>query len=285
MKLIPNAVSRTFGRQILILQKNSPKLLFTVGVVGVVAGTVMACKATLKLDNILDAAEEEIEAIKTDMKDKSSYHKDLAYVYAKNGAEVARLYAPAVLIGAASIAALTGSHVILTKRNASLTAAYGTIDKAFREYRERVKKELGESKEATLYRGTELQEIVDENGKKKVVPVGDPNKMSMYAKFFDEYNVNWKKDAEYNRIFIQTQMNYLNHLLHVRGHVFLNEAYDALGIERSSAGQIVGWVVDGEGDKYIDFGMFEANKANFINGAERSILLDFNVDGPVFDKI
>ena len=60
-----------------------------------------------------------------------------------------------------------------------------------------------------------------------------------------------------------------------------------LGIPRSQAGAVVGWVL-GEGDDYIDFGMFDGNNMatrDFVNGYERSILLDFNVDGVIYDLI
>lgn len=109
--------------------------------------------------------------------------------------------------------------------------------------------------------------------------------MSPYARFFDEASANWVKDPEINHIFVQCQQNFANNLLIARGHLFLNEVYDMLGIDRSSAGQVVGWVISGDGDNFVDFGMFEAHSARFVNGYERSILLDFNVDGVVVDKI
>jgi hypothetical protein len=86
-------------------------------------------------------------------------------------------------------------------------------------------------------------------------------------------------------MFLQCQQNYFNQQLKARGHVFLNEIYDAIGLERSKAGTIVGWVTDGNGDGYIDFGMFEDASRRFINGIEPSILLDFNVDGVIYDLI
>jgi hypothetical protein len=63
-----------------------------------------------------------------------------------------------------------------------------------------------------------------------------------------------------------------------------------LGIDRSKAGSVVGWVItkEGTGDNFIDFGVFDGDNPrarDFVNGREGSILLDFNVDGVIYDKI
>lgn len=296
MKLVPQSLSRAVGRQILVAQKNSPRLLFAAGLVGVVGGTVLACKATLKLGDTLDEIREDIEAVKAfrvsdpviqaDLAPVDHYNRDMAYVYAKGGVSIVRLYGPAVIVGGLSIAALTTSHVTLSRRNAALTAAYTAVSKAYDEYRERVRRIVGDERELEIYHAAELEDFKDpDTGKKIQELVSDPTKFSPYAKFFDESNVNWEKNPEENRLFIQLQQDYLNHLLRARGHVFLNEVYDALGIDRSQEGQVVGWVISDEGDNYIDFGMFQARNARFVNGYERSILLDFNVDGVIYDKI
>lgn len=284
MKLIPASVSAKLGRQLLVLQKQSPHILFVAGVVGVVGSAVLASRATLKLSAVLDEAEHEIKGVKADLKDTEGYHKDLAYVYTKNTMEVVRLYAPAALLGAASIAMLTGSHVQMTRRNSALTAAYAAVSTAYENYRDRVRAEVGEEKERDLYHSVSLKKVMVES-KSQEVMAADPNTWSPYARFFDEQSRQWKKNAEHNKLFVLAQQNYLNDLLQSRGHVFLNEAYDALDIPRSSAGQIVGWVLGSHGDSYIDFGLYEAASARFLNGTERNVLLDFNVDGVVFDKI
>lgn len=285
MKIIPNAVTRQVARQILVTQKHSPRILFVAGIAGVVTSTVLACRATLKLHEIAEEIEDEITDVKINLEGTESYHKDLAYVYAKGAYRIGRLYAPAVIVGTASIGALTGSHITLSRRNASLTAAYAAVSKGFDEYRDRVKTELGEEREREIYHAVTIEQMIDEDGKKVFVPVADPNHWSPYARFFDEASPNWQKNAELNRLFVQCQQNYANHLLHARGHIFLNEVYDMLGLERCKAGQTVGWTLGNGGDNYIDFGLYEASSARFVNGIERSILLDFNVDGVILDNI
>ena len=290
MKFVPDSVSRNVARKLLTAKKNSPHIFFAAGVAGVVTGTVMACRATLKLEETLDEIKQDFVNVKELGKNKEQseeytqeeYYKDLGYVYAKGVLQVARLYGPSFVVGVISVAALTGSHVQLTRRNAALASTVAVVSKAFDNYRERVREELGLDKELDIYHNAKEEYNPETSEISKVV---DPGEMSPYARFFDECSPNWIKNSEMNRIFIQMQQNYANHQLKARGHVFLNEVYDSLGLERSQAGAVVGWIYNGDGDNYIDFGLFEARNARFVNGIERSILLDFNVDGVIYDLI
>lgn len=295
LKAISSAVASKLARPMLQAQKHSPTLLFGAGVVGVVATVVLASKATLKLESVLEETEKNVNTAKnlehTDYSE-ADRNKDLTLIYAKAAMQIGKLYGPAVVVGVASIAALTGSHMILNKRNVGLTAAYATLERGFNEYRKRVSGELGEEKERELRYGHLSREIVEETDEGPVVknvPVGD---RSMYARLFDRYtSQSWQDGPGYNQMFLNCQQNYANDLLNARGHVFLNEVYDMLGLERTPEGQVVGWVkhsVDDGGDGFIDFGIIDGNVHEailFINGDEKSIWLDFNVDGVVYDKI
>lgn len=299
MKLISYSTTRQIGRAILIAKKNSPHIFFAGGLVGSVTSTVLACRATLKLEPVLDSIHKEIEVVKglketaernngihgVEAYTDRQYVHDLGIVYAKSASKLIRLYGPSVALSVASVGSLTGSHVQLARRNSALTVTAAAISKAYDDYRERVREELGADKELDIHRALTKEEVTVD-GKKKIVSVVDPNGWSAYARIFDESSPNWQKDSELNRIFVQCQQNYANHLLHARGHVFLNEVYDSLGLERSRAGAVVGWVMNGEtSDNYIDFGMFDAYSARFVNNQERSVILDFNVDGVIYDKI
>lgn len=294
-----NVVTSTVARQILISQKHSPTLLFAGGVLGVTGTVVLACRATLKLDKVLEKAETKHSEIDRALKiaDPKRYStrdakRDRGIVKIHLAGDIAKLYAPPVALGVVSIAALTGSHVVLTKRNVALTAAYSALDKGFNEYRGRVRDALGEEKERDLrnsiYEG-EIEVHDPKKGEIKHVKVRTPGSASIYARFFDELNENWNRHYEYNLMFLTMKQNYLNDRLHARGHMFLNEVYDELGMERSKAGAVVGWVISRDsGDNNIDFGLHnpENDKArDFVNGREPAFLVDFNVDGVIYDKI
>jgi len=202
--------------------------------------------------------------------------------------DISKLYGPTITLGLSSIACIIAAHGIMNRRAVALTAAYKALESTFAEYRNRVIEQIGEKREEDIRMGTKTVEITDENGKTKKITSVDPNGISPYAKFFDEHSDNWSKTPEYNLLFLKAQQNYANDLLHARGHVFLNEVYDMIGVPRTSAGQVVGWVISKDGDNFIDFGIYDHwnnEKHLFVNGLEASILLDFNVDGVVYDRI
>lgn len=286
---LKTTVVRGTHRGLLIARKYSPEILTAVGIVGGVAAAVMASKATLKIDPILNEHHGYVELIKRDVpREDPAYAKTMAFTYTRTTIELCKLYGPAIGMGAASIASIVGAHGIMRQRNAALVAAYSVLERSFNEYRKRVEAKVGEGVELELRHDIKTETRKDEKGKEVEVKVVDPTKTSVYAKFFDELNPYYQKNAEINRSFLQAQQTFANHLLHARGHVFLNEVYDALGIERTSAGAVVGWVLSPEGDNYIDFGLFDPDNykaREFVNGFERAILLDFNVDGLIYDKI
>ena len=287
------------------VQKHSPEILAGVGVVGVVASTVMACKATMKLNDILEESKEtrdKIREVESNPRYEEQYShedakKDLTINYTQTAMKIAKLYAPAVILGSASLGCLLASNDILRKRNAALSAAYMTVDKSFKEYRQRVVDRFGEEVEKEIRYNIKAEEVtstvVAEDGSEttvtETVKTMDPNLYSDYAKFFDEASPYWQKDPEYNFMFLKSQQQYANDLLKARGRLFLNEVYEMLGIDKTKAGQIVGWVYNPEnpiGDNFVDFGIFDMSKERvraFVNGYEPNILLDFNVDGNIWD--
>lgn len=282
---ISQSVTRALGTMTLQAKRNSPHIFFGAGVVGLGVSTVLACRATLKLERTLDEVKERVEKARVaEHITESERPRVMAVVYVKGAVKIGALYAPSVVLGAASVAALTGSHVQLARRNSALSATLALVTQAYDDYRERVREEVGEEKELDIYRAVTTQEVTVD-GKKQLVKVADPNRHSVYARCFDETSWQWQKNAELNRIFLQHQQNYLNHQLNARGYVFLNEVYEALGMDHSSSGAVVGWLAKGNGDGYIDFKMFEVDNADFINGRERSIWLDFNVDGQIYTEI
>ena len=288
-----------------MVEKHSPEILAGVGVIGVVASTVMACKATMKLNDILEESKEtrdKIKEVESNPRYESEYShedakKDLTINYTQTAMKIAKLYAPAVILGSASLGCLLASNDILRKRNAALSAAYMTVDKSFKEYRQRVVDRFGEEVEKEIRYNIKAEEVtstvVTEDGSEttvtETVKTMDPNLYSDYAKFFDEASPYWQKDPEYNLMFLKSQQQYATDLLRARGRLFLNEVYDMLGIEKTKAGQIVGWVYNPEnpiGDNFVDFGIFDMSKERvraFVNGYEPNILLDFNVDGNIWD--
>lgn len=308
MKLsVPNNLSRTLGKMGLKLKKHGPEIMVIGGVIGVVGSTVLACKATTKLSGILEESKENVDQIKDYVEEngysgkysEEDYRKDLTITYTKTAVKVAKIYAPAVILGTLSITSILTGHNITRKRNLALSAAYVAIDKSFKEYRARVVERFGEKLDKELrynIKQGESEEIVrnDEGGEevvKTATEYADPNTYSEYARFFDDGCLGWTKDPEANLTFLKQQQNYANDKLKRKGFLFLNDVYDMLGIQPTKAGQIVGWIYDEKnpiGDNFVDFGIYDINRPknrDFVNGYERVILLDFNVDGNILDMI
>lgn len=295
-----NAATKVARHGGLLLSKYSPHILMGSGLVGVIASAVLACKATLKLESVTADFSDGIEQIKSDTEyNEKDRARDLVRIYFQRALALGKLYGPSLALGAGSIACILGSHGILAKRNAAVMAAYAIMQDTFNKYRARVVEELGEEKDEAFRHGlkqkVETVTTIGEDGKKtktkevSLVPSEDydeDNRASDYAKFFDEYSVQWTKDPAHNLFFLRSQQNFANDLLKSRGHVFLNEVYDMLGIPRTKAGAVVGWVrYKNTDDNFIDFDIYSTRNRSFVNGYNRAVLLDFNVDGVIYDKI
>ena len=298
------------NRAQLLLKKHSPELLLGGGIAGMLVATVLACNSTLKAVKIVEDAKEineafDIAAEANEEYKETSYNSDRILLGTQVGLDLLQAYGPSLIIGGVSIGMLIGSNRILNSRNAALIGAYKVLDEAYKRYRDRVREELGEEvDEYFLYRKKYDGELrVAEKGKTKDPKLNEmevdlPGELeddmpSPYAMFFDASSPQWRQTNEFNIFFLRSQQAFANDLLKARGHVFLNEVYDMVGIPRTKAGAVVGWVWNEDdlypGDGYIDFDIYNPyNERNrdFVNGYEhKAMLLDFNVDGIIFDKI
>jgi hypothetical protein len=262
-------------------------------------GAFMAVRATTRLEVALSEAEKRIGDIKdlqematdpdiSDVGPYPEYAKDLRKAYLKNVMEFTKLYGPAISLFISGAGAILAAHGIMRKRNVALVAAYNAVEKSFAAYRARVIEDLGEDKDRDYRLGITETTAKGEDGKKITTLDIDPTKMSKYARIFDEGNPLYQKEPGYNQFFLTAEQNYINDKLLATGHVFLNEVYERLGFPHTQEGSVVGWILSKDGDNYVDFGIYDAAnqaKRDFVNGYERSIWLDFNVDGVIFDKI
>lgn len=304
-EIINKATRLLFSTQYQV-KKHSPEILMVAGIAGTIVGTVLACKATTKVSEIIEEKNKNVEDVHTCLEDNTKEYteedskKDLTIIYAQTGVKLFKLYAPAIGVMALSFASIIAGHKLLKKRNIAIAAAYAAIDKGFKQYRKNVIEKFGEGVDQQMRFGLKSKEIKkkDKDGKTVketeyyVDPDANPLKnISEYARFFDAASENFAKDPEYNMMFLRRQQDYANEMLKSRGHLFLNEVYDLLDIPRSKAGQVVGWVYDKngntKGDNYVDFGLYRNDQGTrrFVNGLEYNILLDFNVDGVIYDII
>lgn len=299
---IMKSVNGVASKTVMKLKKHSPEILVVAGIAGTVVSAVLACKATTKVAEILDETNGTLDTIHEGMKtgaiNGQEYttedgKKDTVVVYAQTGMKLAKLYGPAIILGTLSITSILASNNILRKRNVALGAAYAAIDKSFKEYRGRVIERFGEQVDTELKYGIKAKkfeeiEVDPETGKekkvKKTVMVADPNLQSDYAVYFDSKSRNYETNPDYNRMFLKAQQAFANDKLQTRGHLFLNEVLDDLDLPRTPAGQIVGWTKDGP-DGYVNFRIVEVEHETEDGRHEPALLLDFNVEGNIWEKM
>lgn len=299
---IMKSVNGVASETVMKLKKHSPEILVVAGIAGTVVSAVLACKATTKVAEILDETKGTLDTIHEGMEtgaiNGQEYttedgKKDTVVVYAQTGMKLAKLYGPAIILGTLSITSILASNNILRKRNVALGAAYAAIDKSFKEYRGRVIERFGEQVDTELKYGIKAKkfeeiEVDPETGKekkvKKTVMVADPNLQSDYAVYFDSKSRNYETNPDYNRMFLKAQQAFANDKLQTRGHLFLNEVLDDLDLPRTPAGQIVGWTKDGP-DGYVNFRIVEVERETEDGRHEPALLLDFNVEGNIWEKM
>ena len=294
----------------LFMDKNKPEIMLAAGLIGVIGATVLACRATLKAKDVVEEHNERLEEIQENLNEEEKKElpveakKDIRKVYLKTSLKLAKTYAPAIAVETAAFALLIKSYSVQRDRLAGLTAAYITVDQAFKKYRQAVIEELGEEKDLEFKTGLKKQKIdaivEDEEGNEKLkkeegLVLPDGRYISEYAKFFDESCPDWQKSPENNLHFLRLQQAAANEKLKIQGHLFLNEVYDMIGLPRTKAGAVVGWLYPAERynslqlNGFVDFGIYDmwanAKRADFVNGYERNILLDFNVDGCIYNYI
>lgn len=305
------------------VKENSPTILTIGGVIGIGFTIVLACRATLKAQKVVEKHNKKREEFeKSDAGDPGSkeYTQALAKIYADTALKLAKTYAIPAVIGVASIVSILGGHKILSDRNvklsntvAALTTSYNELDKFIKQYRKRVIDDQGEEKDKEYAFGVKSDKVatVDDKGKKTNLAgnlhmadgvsekdISDLEKTSPYVFVFDSRSPEYKNSPMSNMTFLQGQLNgwdiiYRSRQAESRADgkkhvILLNEVLDSLGLPRTVEGSVLGWdPTCNDGDGWLDFGIndfkFPQNKL-FKNGYQTTCILEFNCDGVVYDR-
>ena len=289
------------------VKKHSPEILIVTGIVTGITGAVMACKATTKIDEVLTKPKDKLDQINTYIEEngyseeytEKDAKNDIAKVQLQAGYQLAKLYAPSVALGIVSVTSILSGYNVMHKRNVAISAAYAAVNNSFKEYRGRVVNRFGEALDKELFYDIKVKEedkiVVNEDGSesvtKETVNVVDPNKIDATARIWYEGNPGWTKDPVYNLKYLKLQQAQASKRLELQGYLFLNDVYEMLGFPKTADGQVLGWIYDKAhpvGDNFVDFGIYDIHnnqKIKFVNGDERSILLEFNHDGNILDMM
>lgn len=286
---------KTVGRAGAVASKYSPQILTGVGIGAVVVSTVLIAKATLKLEDVIDLHEErkakvdEKKHTMTAEEYSSTHHKrDMTKVYLHTAKDLTKLYGLPISLGVVGVSCIVGGQGIQYKRTVGAVAAYKTLEESFDRYRARVVEEFGLDKDEEFRKTYNVKEETDAEGNTTVTV--EHLEQKDYVFFHDKNNHNWKNTApDYNLMFVKAQETYANQLLSSRGHVLLNDVLDSLGMDRTHEGAVMGWVLTPDAPNFIDFGILDLQGTNSrVHGnfdeEGPSIMLDFNVQGIIWDK-
>mgnify|MGYP001063324979 FL=1 len=170
---------KSFNKIGLKCKKHSPEIFMVAGIVGTIASTVLACRATTKVGKVIEEKNKTIDDIHKCLEDENVEYteedskKDLTIIYSQTGLKLVKLYTPAIALGTVSIASIIMGQKILKKRNIALAAAYTAVDKGFKKYRSNVVERFGEQVDKELRYNIKAKEIertiTDKNGKEKKV--------------------------------------------------------------------------------------------------------------------
>lgn len=302
MKINTKTLRKSFKKAQLTVRKHSPEILMVAGVIGTVAGAVMACKETLELEDVLDECKQE----KMDLEEQyamceqyseDALKKDQVKLTIKQVAKIVKLYAPSVIMEVTSIGVIFASNDIMRKRNASMAAAYATLNSMYKRYRQNVIESYGEEVDKDMRFGVKHEKVteIDEDGNKvkidaRIVDLDNTAlAISDYSRFFQSGCKGFDASSgRYNLLYLKGIQAMFNNKLIADGYVMLNDVYRELGFDTIPEGWSIGWVYDESnpiGDNYIDFGLYEARNKNqrAVNDWEPVILMDFNVDGNLYE--
>lgn len=309
IKGIVNAVTRVATKAGRAIKGAAPEIAMVSGTIGLVVASVVACKQTPKAMKIVEEHKEKLETVakaeETGVTEAGEEYSaddakhDRSIIFAQDGMQLVKTYGPAVLIALVSVAAIFCGGKIFRKRLTAITGAYALLEQNFGKYRKGVIDKFGKDIDRELRLGTKKElietEEVDEKGNKKTVveevTTTDYDGHSQYAIFFDECCTKWVNDGGRNLSFLIDLQKDFNNRLVAHGAVFLNDVYVALGHPRTKEGQRAGWIYEPSNpnrDNYIDFGISEVirNRTSvkeFMKNHEKSLLLDFNVDGDIYN--
>ena len=297
------SITTAFHTGIARISKHAPTILSVTASAGVIATGYLAWKAGTRF--------EDVEGRDWDRRKECLRNadiipdEDVPKIERKNRIlfilDTVRTVAPAAIVGAATITMIYFSNSISKKRLAAMGAAYATLQTAFDGYKRTMVEALGKESVDKILKpklpnvGKSAEEILSSDNKSDAANVSDAvvnslKALSPYARIIaEESSTCWDPNEDYTSQNLAAVQLWANRRLERKGHLFLNEVFDQLGLSRTREGAVVGWLKNGEGDNYVSFGDFDASiyrvPSDDYTRVDSNFIVDFNVDGVIWDRI
>lgn len=297
------SITTAFHTGVARISKHAPTILSVTASAGVIATGYLAWKAGTRF--------EDVEGRDWDRRKECLRNadiipdEDVPKIERKNRIlfilDTVRTVAPAAIVGAATITMIYFANSISKKRLAAMGAAYATLQTAFDGYKRTMVEALGKESVDKILKpklpnvGKTAEEILSSDNKSDAANVSDAvvnslKTLSPYARIIAEESSScWDPNEDYTSQNLAAVQLWANRRLERKGHLFLNEVFDQLGLSRTREGAVVGWLKNGEGDNYVSFGDFDASiyrvPSDDYTRVDSNFIVDFNVDGVIWDRI
>lgn len=297
------SITTAFYTGVARISKHAPTILSITASAGVIATGYLAWKAGTRFE---DVEGRDWDRRKECLKNADTIpDEDVPKIERKNRIlfilDTVRTVAPAAIVGAATITMIYFSNSISKKRLAAMGAAYATLQTAFDGYKRTMVEALGKESVDKILKpklpnvGKSAEEILSSDNKSDAANVADAvvnslKALSPYARVIaEESSTCWDPNEDYTSQNLAAVQLWANRRLERKGHLFLNEVFDQLGLSRTREGAVVGWLKNGEGDGYVSFGDFDASvyrvPSDDYTRVDSNFIVDFNVDGVIWDRI
>ena len=297
------SITTAFYTGVARISKHAPTILSITASAGVIATGYLAWKAGTRFE---DVEGRDWDRRKECLRNADTIpDEDVPKIERKNRIlfilDTVRTVAPAAIVGAATITMIYFSNSISKKRLAAMGAAYATLQTAFDGYKRTMVEALGKESVDKILKsklpnvGKSAEEILSSDNKSDAAHVSDAvvnslKALSPYARIIaEESSTCWDPNEDYTSQNLAAVQLWANRRLERKGHLFLNEVFDQLGLSRTREGAVVGWLKNGEGDNYVSFGDFDASiyrvPSDDYTRVDSNFIVDFNVDGVIWDKI
>lgn len=297
------SITTAFYTGVARISKHAPTILSVTASAGVIATGYLAWKAGTRFE---DVEGRDWDRRKECLRNADTIpDEDVPKIERKNRIlfilDTVRTVAPAAIVGAATITMIYFSNSISKKRLAAMGAAYATLQTAFDGYKRTMVEALGKESVDKILKpklpnvGKSAEEILSSDNKSDAANVSDAvvnslKALSPYARIIaEESSTCWDPNEDYTSQNLAAVQLWANRRLERKGHLFLNEVFDQLGLSRTREGAVVGWLKNDEGDGYVSFGDFDASiyrvPSDDYTRVDSNFIVDFNVDGVIWDKI
>lgn len=244
-------LSKLTAKGLWLVKKYSPEILLGLGVAGTGAAVYKTYKASPVVNNIItnyNAEKENYETAQQDLVDGKISAETFATVEVPDKKlmikEIAsEMFIPTVL-AAGSIFCFIKGYSIQRNRILGLSGALASTMADYKEFKERVKTEVGDKKYKEIIKPVKDKEMIitDDKGKeKKVVDKVAVNKGLMDGFWFSESDEYAADNHEYNMQYVDSIISQLDLVAFNKNGMIMNEALEAFAMPKTRQGALLGW--------------------------------------------